>query len=576
MRVIAAGSTATRSCSRSPTRGRASRRPQRARVFERFTRGDRAAGGGTGLGLAIARWVVELHGGTIRGRRPAVRRRLPAAGVAARSTARTAPRPAGGGRMPRRADPGAVRTARRPPGHRPAWSWLARAAGPPRRRRRWSAARCSRRPSRAAALPLDRPGVGWLVARSPAAAGRRAPSPPPGPAGRLRSAGPPPPSLLLGRRHRPGRRLALRAVRARRRRDRDARPGGRPLRSGRWPRRCSCRSPRRSRAALGGARGARARRRAGGPAAARARHRGGLRGLLLRVRRAVRLRRRGLRRPASSGCCPTSSGASVVRRVLFPARRRARRRRVPGPRAADLTGLDRPGPPASAPRLGRAGGAARRAVRRVRGGAVHRAVRRREARAAPGRPDLRRVRPRRLLATARRHRADPAGDRGRRPLGARRPTGRPAAGPRRCSARSPCSAWSSSPRALYRMQRLPEAYGFTRLRLFVSPSNSGSGALFVLVLVAGVRLRAGWLPRGGRRRRRARRCSASPCSTRTGSSPTATSTGTSTTGRIDVELPRRLSADAVPALDRLAGPTATCALLDDRRRLPTGTDDWRD
>ena len=38
---------------------------QRDRVFERFTRGERAGGGGTGLGLAIARWVVQLHGGTI-------------------------------------------------------------------------------------------------------------------------------------------------------------------------------------------------------------------------------------------------------------------------------------------------------------------------------------------------------------------------------------------------------------------------------------------------------------------------------------------------------------------------------
>jgi signal transduction histidine kinase len=37
----------------------------RYRVFERFTRGDRSTGGGTGLGLAIARWVVELHHGTI-------------------------------------------------------------------------------------------------------------------------------------------------------------------------------------------------------------------------------------------------------------------------------------------------------------------------------------------------------------------------------------------------------------------------------------------------------------------------------------------------------------------------------
>jgi signal transduction histidine kinase len=37
----------------------------RDRVFERFTRGERAADGGTGLGLAIARWVVQLHAGTI-------------------------------------------------------------------------------------------------------------------------------------------------------------------------------------------------------------------------------------------------------------------------------------------------------------------------------------------------------------------------------------------------------------------------------------------------------------------------------------------------------------------------------
>ncbi|WP_306204927.1 HAMP domain-containing sensor histidine kinase [Actinoplanes sp. RD1] len=38
---------------------------ERERVFERFTRGERATGGGTGLGLAIARWVAQLHGGSI-------------------------------------------------------------------------------------------------------------------------------------------------------------------------------------------------------------------------------------------------------------------------------------------------------------------------------------------------------------------------------------------------------------------------------------------------------------------------------------------------------------------------------
>jgi signal transduction histidine kinase len=40
-------------------------RDERHLVFQRFARGERASGGGTGLGLAIARWVVDLHGGTI-------------------------------------------------------------------------------------------------------------------------------------------------------------------------------------------------------------------------------------------------------------------------------------------------------------------------------------------------------------------------------------------------------------------------------------------------------------------------------------------------------------------------------
>ncbi|MGQ5260616.1 DUF4153 domain-containing protein [Micromonospora sp. ZYX-F-536] len=121
--------------------------------------------------------------------------------------------------------------------------------------------------------------------------------------------------------------------------------------------------------------------------------------------------------------------------------------------------------------------------------------------------------------------------------------------------------------ALYRMQVYADAYGATRLRLVVATVELWLGLLFVLVGVAVVRLRADWLPR--------------------------LVVGTAVlallglalvnpdrliadrnvdryleTGRLDVGYVSRLSADAVPALDRLPEPMRTCALREIAAELP--------
>ncbi|TNH31438.1 DUF4173 domain-containing protein [Micromonospora orduensis] len=121
--------------------------------------------------------------------------------------------------------------------------------------------------------------------------------------------------------------------------------------------------------------------------------------------------------------------------------------------------------------------------------------------------------------------------------------------------------------ALYRMQVYADAYGATRLRLVVATTELWLGLLFVLVGVAVVRLRAEWLPR--------------------------LVIGTAVlallglalvnpdrliaernvdryldTGRLDVSYLSGLSADAVPALDRLPEPMRTCALREIAFELP--------
>ncbi len=113
--------------------------------------------------------------------------------------------------------------------------------------------------------------------------------------------------------------------------------------------------------------------------------------------------------------------------------------------------------------------------------------------------------------------------------------------------------------ALYRLHLYEQAFGFTRLRLFMNAFETWLGVLVLLVAAAGIKLRADWLAR----------------------SIVVTAAGTLlvlaainpdafvaqrnverylATGKIDVLYLRALSADAVPVLARLPEPTRSCLL----------------
>jgi Domain of unknown function (DUF4173) len=128
--------------------------------------------------------------------------------------------------------------------------------------------------------------------------------------------------------------------------------------------------------------------------------------------------------------------------------------------------------------------------------------------------------------------------------------------------------------ALWRMSVYEEAYGFTRLRVFVSAFEIWLGALFVLVLVAGVRLRAKWL---------APAVVAAWVLTLIGLAALNPDRFIAEQNiarfhhgaNLDVAYLSTLSSDAAPALDRLDGPMRTCALAGIASQLRDEPDDWR-
>ena len=123
--------------------------------------------------------------------------------------------------------------------------------------------------------------------------------------------------------------------------------------------------------------------------------------------------------------------------------------------------------------------------------------------------------------------------------------------------------------ALYRMHVYQEAYGFTQLRLLVDVFEGWLGLLVLGVMVAGVTFRAAWLPRA------ALLSGAGLLLLLAAVNPDAwiaehNLDRYAETGKVDWDYLQGLSADAVPVLATLPDDVVGCALSGHE----PGTDDW--
>ncbi|MGW0435324.1 DUF4153 domain-containing protein [Micromonospora sp. NPDC003197] len=128
--------------------------------------------------------------------------------------------------------------------------------------------------------------------------------------------------------------------------------------------------------------------------------------------------------------------------------------------------------------------------------------------------------------------------------------------------------------ALYRMNVYTQAYGATRLRLLVFACELWLGVIFVLVLLAGIRLRATWLPR------LVLGTAVLTLLGLAGLNPDRFIAEQNIdryerTGNLDVYYLSQLSADAVPALERLPNEIRSCVVDSVAARLRYEPDDWR-
>ncbi len=120
--------------------------------------------------------------------------------------------------------------------------------------------------------------------------------------------------------------------------------------------------------------------------------------------------------------------------------------------------------------------------------------------------------------------------------------------------------------ALYRMNLYEQAFGFTRLRVFVTAVELWFGVVLVLVALAGIRLRASWLPQA------VAGSGAVALIALAALNPDALIAERNIARwhdgqQLDVRYLANLSADAAPALSRLPEPQRSCALFHISREL---------
>jgi hypothetical protein len=128
--------------------------------------------------------------------------------------------------------------------------------------------------------------------------------------------------------------------------------------------------------------------------------------------------------------------------------------------------------------------------------------------------------------------------------------------------------------AAHRMDLYSDTYGLTRLRVLVTACELWLGVVFVLILVAGIRLRGAWLP---------------PVAMATGVLALLGLAAANPDGliahrnivryqqlhKIDISYLANLSADAAPELDRLPPDLRDCVLREIATGLADDEDDWR-